>query len=63
MNLRERGLVKKCDYCEECAGLVDSYFLARDDLHSRVVLEFEGGLAAIRAEFDDANPDFRRPDE
>ncbi len=58
-----RGLVKQCDYCEECVGAVDSYFVARDDLHTRVAQEWEGGLAAIRAEFDDNYPNFRRPDE
>ena len=59
----QRGLLRKCDYCLGCADIIDDYTKARDDLHTQVAETWYGGIAAIRAEFDDNNPEFERPDE
>ena len=55
----ERGLIKKLDYCGDCAQAVDAYLDARDELHTASVARWDEEMADLRKQFDGV----RLPDE
>ena len=45
--LHERGIVFPRHYCDGCVVRADTYLEARDELHTRLALEFQEGLSAL----------------
>lgn len=50
---QERGLIKKLDYCADCAKKVDAFLAARDALHTDLVTRWEKSLAKLRKQYAD----------
>jgi len=49
--LYQRGIVNERLYCEECVLEIDKYLQARDELHTKIAVEWSEGLAALVEEY------------
>jgi hypothetical protein len=50
--MQARGIVNEKLYCEKCIVQVDDYLSARDNLHTRLAVEWADGLAGLRRDWE-----------
>lgn len=60
---KEFGLVRKCQYCDECAPAVEKFFTDRDGLHESLAAKWASGVARLKKQFAKDLPNGRLPDE
>jgi hypothetical protein len=49
--LHPRGVVNQRHYCEQCVKEIDKYLQARDELHTRLAVEWSEGLMKLTSEY------------
>ena len=50
-DLNERGLINERLYCDRCVIHVDAYLKARDDLHTKIAMEWSDGMVELAGRF------------
>ncbi len=58
-----RGVVLKAYYCDGCLPSIDKFFEDRDALHTELVKKFDEGVAALKAQWYQANSGGKLPDD
>ncbi len=60
--LATKGIINKLDYCPKCSRAVDEFTRARDELHTRIMHDWDAGLDALRQKAEVEYPGLKLPD-
>ena len=61
-DIKEFGLVRKCQYCEKCAVHVEKYYAAVNAVHSELAAQWAAGVKKMQKIFAKELPKGRLPD-
>lgn len=62
-DMQSLGLVRKRDYCGECAPFVLRFLAARDELHTAVAVNWRTGLELLKGDLQARREIAKLPDE